>query len=48
LPAVSEAALNCEVVSSCAGGTVIFRMDNTINSHAELWDESNFFQLVCA
>lgn len=43
---VNAGTLSCSVTTSCAG-TVVFRMQNTSNSHAELSGQSNYTQLVC-
>lgn len=40
-------SLFCEVDTSCQYGTVIYRMSDTTNAHAELPTESNYSQLVC-
>lgn len=39
--------LSCTVASSCPTGTVILKMYNTVNTHAELSSQSNYSQLVC-
>ena len=42
------AAFSCSVTTTCTGpDTVLFRMSDTINAHAELASESNYTQLVC-
>ena len=39
--------LSCTVTASCPSGTVIYRISNTSNAHAELPSQSNYAQLVC-
>jgi len=39
--------LSCTVATSCPSGTIIFRMSDTSNAHAELVSQSNYSQVVC-
>jgi hypothetical protein len=45
--AIEAGTLVCTVATTCPSGTVIFRMNGTANSHAELPSQSNYSQLVC-
>lgn len=47
IPFAFAGTLSCTVASSCATGTVMFRMYSTSNSHAELPTSSNYSNLVC-
>lgn len=42
-----EAALNCSVTSGSCGGTTIFKMQSTSNSHAELSNQANYSNYIC-
>jgi hypothetical protein len=39
--------LSCSITTDCSGGTVIFRMKNTTNSHAGMPVGSSYTNLVC-
>lgn len=39
--------LTCSISSNCASGTVILRLSDTTNAHAELPSQSNYSQGVC-
>lgn len=39
--------LSCTVATSCAAGTIIYKMQSTTNAHAELASQSNYAQFVC-
>ncbi len=43
----SAGTLSCSVATTCAAGTVIWRMQNTTNAHAELPSQALYAQLVC-
>jgi len=43
----SAGTLSCTVATTCATGTVIWRMSGTSNAHAELPGQANYAQLVC-
>lgn len=44
---VYAGTLSCSVATTCPSGTVIFRMQNTTNAHAELPSQTLYTQLVC-
>lgn len=44
---VYAGTLSCSVTTDCSSGTVIFRMSNTTNAHAQLPSQSSYTQLVC-
>jgi hypothetical protein len=44
---VYAGTLSCTVTTSCPTGTVIYRLSDTDNAHAELSSQANYAQLVC-
>src|SRR3989338_1349136 len=44
---VNAGTLSCSVATTCPSGTVIWRMSETSNAHAELPSQSAYTQLVC-
>lgn len=44
---VYAGTLSCTVATTCASGTVIWRMSGTSNAHAELPSQTLYTQLVC-
>ncbi len=47
LHTANAGTLSCSVATTCAAGTVIWRMQNTTNAHAELPSQALYTQLVC-
>ncbi|MDP3726650.1 MAG: hypothetical protein Q8R36_05690 [bacterium] len=47
LHTANAGTLSCSVATTCAAGTVIYRMSSTTNAHAELPSQSLYTQLVC-
>lgn len=43
----SAGTLSCSVTTHCAAGTVVFKLSDTENAHAELPGQSNYRTLVC-